>query len=368
MKKSEGKTISKLWEKLTILNRFKRNEALLKIIADLEQEILLVQKEKAEKEQELRNHQEKEMQEATMSNLPNDTIVNNHIFQLNQFQQGYTKKLISLIQSAKAKYKEKIEEAFQTFLDESVEMEYNNESIIISIKDKQRQNTEKSEKEKEKTSSAKTILSKKILVKKIKRKFVSIDLIQVKSVFSERIDFFKSDCVTSSLSGIKESTGAFSSELTGFVNIFTYNKVDNKIENLISDLSSKPPIQDELFFDNLLEVQEEFKQKIENSYVKSGGIFASYHSVTGNFGVMLHVFLEDFSSLTEKDFLSLLKGVLKFSNDYRIAKLVLPLEEILGKFYKVSKYTNFSTISKKIKTLFTETSKLIKTVDTELER
>ena len=81
------------WEKILILKKI-NNDKIQNKIKLYKENIYKLFKERENEELKLRTQQEEEMRYANINNIPLDNIVNNHIFQLNKFNNDFKENLI----------------------------------------------------------------------------------------------------------------------------------------------------------------------------------------------------------------------------------------------------------------------------------
>ena len=300
-KEKKDKEDKNIWEKMLILQWIEENKKIDEIKKEIQNQIDKYYVKKAEDEQELRNKQEKEMQEANIKQLPLDVIVNKHIIELNTFNNEHKALFIDLIERLKPLYTETIEKSYQLYKDR-----YNTSTVVRAIN--------KEEKKDELTSE---LFYYNILVGR--QSSIEIFLYQVKDLLYNDLkrEFIHNiDSNINTVYDIANKTYTYSSNLTAMLNFFTYNTIEGKIRN------GNPPTK----YD----------------------IITTKHSNLSGFDILFNVYLNDFS-IEEEDMKTSLYNTLYSCNAYKISTLIIPLEKILERFYNVNKFSEFKVFILHIK-------------------
>ena len=332
-KEKKDKEDKNIWEKMLILQWIEEDKKIDEIKKEIQNQIDKYYVKKAEDEQELRNKQEKEMQEANIKQLPLDVIVNKHIIELNTFNNEHKALFIDLIERLKSLYTETIEKSYQLYKDR-----YNTSTVVRAIN--------KEEKKDELTSE---LFYYNILVGR--QSSIEIFLYQVKDLLYNDLkrEFIHNiDSNINTVYDIANKTYTYSSNLTAMLNFFTYNTIENKIQFLFDNFSSGD-ILNEVIFDNTVKVFDTIEGKIRNGNPPTKyDIITTKHSNLSGFDILFNVYLNDFS-IEEEDMKTSLYNTLYSCNAYKISTLIIPLEKILERFYNVNKFSEFKVFILHIK-------------------
>jgi len=371
---NNNKHISHVWQKLAIIKFYNRLEKL----SELEKKVNLkyndLISEKENYENELRNKQEREMQEANLKNLQLDLIVNRHIGELSKFIKEFEEKLIIFKSTCHDEFIKIIEESFQIFI-ESVDpalIIYNSENKLIQIKTKGT-NINLNESPFIETKSVKSIEKKvsynqnqdlffeqKIkfgIFNKNKLSFYFYKVSdhvenEIKIKFSHFLGNLNIQSEEITINDILKSSDNFGQNVYAMLNFFTFDKTENKIIHSLDSLNyviSK--IQNEFFYDTIIK----FFSKIESQCRKGNlpyefDIFTTRHTALQSFDILISMFL-DKETHTEENFNIVIKNILYFVNIFKINILIIPLDKIIEKFYNVYKYSESKSFMKSVKSV-----------------
>ena len=335
-KEKEDKNI---WEKMIILQWIEEDKKIDEIKKEIQNQIEKYYVKKAEDEQELRNKQEKEMQEANIKQLPLDVIVNKHIIELNTFNNEHKALFIDLVDRLKSFYEETIEKAYQEYKDK-----YKSSTVLEKVLPFNKE---------EKDELTSELFYYNILVGR--QSSIEIFLYQVKDlIYNDLKREFKHniehniDSNINTVYDMAKKTYTFSSNLTAMLNFFTYNTIENKIQFLFDNFSSGN-ILNEVIFDNIVKVFDIIEGKIRNGNSPNQyDIITTKHSNQSGFDILFNVYLNDFS-IKEEDMKTSLYNTLYSCNAFKISTLIIPLEKILERFYNVNKFSEFKVFILHIK-------------------
>jgi hypothetical protein len=331
---NNSKHITQTWQKLAIIKFFQRLEGLYVFDKNFKLNYDSFISENESIENELRNKQEREMQEANLKNLPLDLIVNRHILELNSFTKDKEEKLIIFTNNWQDSFLKTIDQTFQLFIEsiDTSNLIYSNENKLIQIKASIKSGIKRVDSSNENKSDIKSIKSTK---SRDKLKFTNEENLKG-FIFQQKINFglfnknkinlFFQQVQCHIINNIKSNYEKFlsvsynhknledytindilkSSEIFGdhpyaMINFFHYDKIENKIfhqfENLNSPFSS---FHKEFYYDSFCK----FFSKIQNA-CKNGNlphdydIFITKHSSLCSFNLLLNVYLHKSAHYSE---------------------------------------------------------------------
>lgn len=301
-------------------------------------------------EQELRSVQEIEMQEANLSEINIDDIVNKHINQLNKFQEENNQK-----------YKDLITEAYN-LLSKLIE---NDDFYIINIKSQVKisdysdlnENKENTKKENE---STKIISSNRIFLGSIRSKMVNLILINtsISSILNYEPDEINELLNKKANKTIDLNQDFFESSLLNIVYI-----EDELLDKGNLSYMIRLNIEQCLFFDNITTEKEFIKNSnhIQKEYKDLIDIITIYiqKTISTNISTILNIKLDhsiyrnklDNTKEIEEVLFKIINLFLVTCNFYEIRNVYIPIRNIL-KFLTTSSYYNKSIHQKDICEVF----------------
>ena len=245
---------------------------------------------------ELRNKQEREMQEANLKNLQLDLIVNRHINEINKFSKDYQINLIELLDSIRDNFVKSIETSYQEFFEniDSHNLIYNSENKLIQLSIKRDNLSSLTEKSGEISSP----FYKEIV------KFGIFNRFRLNLYFYNLKDYTDSNFKNhlhrnnenedNTLNDIYKLDQSFGEHNIALLNFFTYDKGEERIIHLIDSLNSyNNKVHSELFFESFLKFFNKIEKHLQKEvYPFNNDIFVTKHS---NFiyDIILNIYKQD---------------------------------------------------------------------------
>ena len=318
-------------------------------------EKLLIFKERENEELKLRTQQEEEMRYANLNNIPLDNIVNNHIFQLNKFNNDFKEKLI-----------EKLNDNLNDF-NKFINIDYD---ALLHIIDKSYFDND--------TKRIYTLKFLKVEKKNIKNEkeqnffFKNFYYFNQGNSFKNKIKinfdiYLVNDLLYNDMKTIlllkEENKGnlyetlrknyTFGDKIISFLNFYSFNQNENKLIHLNENLF-KGEMINEIYFENIITKFNSIEKDIINNNIipKKNHITITKHSNLNSFDLIIHCFIEKFSKISDEEFINSFIKVINICNQYRIDFLIIPLEKILESFNHINKYSDFNILINGIKKVY----------------
>lgn len=333
-----------IFEKIIELEMMNKSEE----IRNYEHEILLqidnFYKIQSKNEQILRSKQEQEMQSANLNNLPLDAIVNQHISQLCSFSSEYKQKFIEMIIILSHNFAEKIEQI------------YNNCNEIIHLSDYCIINNEREEKvTKENSFQSIELFFINFSFQNLVQSSISITIYQVEDLLENDlpnlINKNQNKEGNSLFDEYKYSKG-YGNKITAMLNYFSYNTNENKMTFLFDKFLSANALIKEVLFENINSIFNKIESTIiSGKKLEEYDIICSKHWNPLLMDLLLNVYINSFSTFTENIINESIGNIIYFCNIHRISHLIIPLEIILDKAYKINKFSEFKIFIKSVKNL-----------------
>ena len=307
-------------------------------IRNYEHEILLqidnFYKIQSKNEQILRSKQEQEMQTANLNNLPLDAIVNQHISQLCSFSSEYKQKFIEMSIILSHNFTEKIEQI------------YKNCKEIIHLSDYCIINN---------SFQSIELFFINFSFQNLVQSSISITIYQVEDLLENDlpnlINKNQNKGGNSLYDEYKYSKG-YGNKITALLNYFSYNTNENKMTFLFDKFLSSNALIKEVLFENINSIFNKIESTIiSGKQLEEYDIICSKHWNPLLMDLLLNVYINSFSTFTENIINESIGNIIYFCNIHTISHLIIPLEIILDKAFKINKFSEFKIFIKSVKNL-----------------
>jgi len=165
-----------------------------------------------------------------------------------------------------------------------------------------------------------------------------------------------------SINDILRYSDTFGENILAMMNFFTYDKAEAKIVHLFESLNqnvnvtSQSQFENELFFNNFIKTFNILEDKCSKGILPSEfDFFITNHEGLQSLDVLINIFVSK-DKLNEDDLLSgknysyfiiiVFKIIIYFLNIYKINILIIPLEKIIDKFFKINRFSDFKNFSR----------------------
>jgi hypothetical protein len=312
---NNNKHITQTWKKLAILKFYSQDKALKEIEIKLNTEMRLLDEYNENEELNLRDKQEKEMQEANLKQIKLDIIVNRHIIELEKFKNDSCHNKLELVETYRDVYLKAIDQAFNDFV-ETVDPSmfiYNSENKLIQIKaNKHITNEGDSKKTQVDTLKPSFFHQQKITLGLFNKHKLHVYYYTSKDYLDcdiKNINTGAMDTEDITINEIYQADSVYGESLNAFLNIFKY---DNCVHHMVEGLESLS--QTETIFENFTKTF----MKLEKFFSKGvkpfeNDIFTTKHSNSKCFDIILNAF----NSCENCDQESLEKGKFKLTLSFK---------------------------------------------------
>jgi hypothetical protein len=199
-----------------------------------------------------------------------------------------------------------------------------------------------------------------LIFKDLKNKFGAA--LNSNNMINNVINSTQNDSEEMSINDILRYSDTFGENILAMMNFFTYDKAEMKIVHLLESLdqnvnvTSLSQFENELFFDNFMKTFNILEEKCSKGILPSEfDFFITNHEGIQSFDILINIFVSK-EKLNEDDLLSgknyfyhiilVFKIIIYFVNIYKINILILPLEKIIDKFFKINRFSDFKNFSK----------------------
>ena len=354
----------KQWEKLLILKKI-NNDKIQNKIKLYKENINNLFKERENEELKLRTQQEEEMRYANINNIPLDNIVNNHIFQLNKFNNDFKEKLIEKLNDNLNDFNKFINIDYDALL-HIIDKSYfdNDTKRIYTLK------FLKVEKKNIKNEKEQIYFFKNFYYFNQGNSFknqikINFDIYLVNDLLyndMKKILLLKEENKVNLYETLRKNY-TFGDKIISFLNFFTFNQNENKLIHLNENLF-KGEIINEIYFENIIKKFNLIEKDIinNNKIPKKNYITITKHSNLNSFDLIIHCFIEKFSKITDEEIINSFIKIINICNQYKIDFLIIPLEKILESFNHINKYSDFNNLINGIKKVYDNIKKAIQQI------